>query len=40
MVCGIIWAEVVAPRGTEVAMGYEELAIVTTIKDTYRKAQI
>ena len=37
MVCGIIWAEVVAPRGTEVAMGYEELAIVTT-KKTHKKS--
>ena len=37
MVCSIIWADRVALRGTEVAMGYEEIAIVTT-KKTYKKS--
>ena len=32
MVCGIIWADRVAPRGAEAAVGCEELAIVTMKK--------
>ena len=32
MVCGIIWADKVAPRGAEAAAGCEELAIVTKKK--------
>ena len=36
MVCRIIWADRVAPRGAEAAMGCEELAIVTT-KKTHKK---
>ena len=37
MVCEVIWAGVVAPRGVEVAMCYEEMDIVTTEK-TYKKS--
>ena len=36
MVCRIIWAGGVAPRGLEAATGYEELAIITT-KKIYKK---
>ena len=36
MVCGIIWADRVAPRGAEAAVGCKKLAIVTT-KKTYKK---
>ena len=36
MVCRIIWADKVAPRGVEAATGCEELAIVTT-KKTHKK---
>ena len=32
MVCGIIWADGVAPKGAEAATAYEEFAIVTTKK--------
>ena len=32
MVCVIIWADRVAPRDTEAAMGCEELDIVTKTK--------
>ena len=32
MVCRIIWADRVAPRGTEPATGYEVADIVTTEK--------
>ena len=30
MVCGIIWADRITPRGEEATMGYRELDIVTT----------
>ena len=36
MVCGIIWADEVAPKGEEAAVGYEELSIVT-MKKTHKK---
>ena len=36
MVCGIVWADGVAPRGAGAAVGYKELAIVT-IKNTCNK---
>ena len=36
MVCGIIWADKVAPRGAEAAAGCKELASDTT-KITYKK---
>ena len=36
MVCGIIWANRVAPRGVKTAKGWEKLAIVTK-KMTYKK---
>ena len=39
MVCRIIWTDRVVTRGTEAAVGCEELAIVT-IKKTYKKIQI
>ena len=32
MVCGLIWADGVAPRGAEAAIGCRELAVVTTKK--------
>ena len=40
MVCRIIWADRVAPRGAEAATGCEELAIVTTKKKQVKKIQI
>ena len=38
MICGIIWADRILPKGAEVAIGYEELDIVTTSK-TYKKSK-
>ena len=40
MVCRIICADGEAPRGAEAAIGWEELAIVTTKKKHRRKIQI
>ena len=40
MVCGIIWADRVGPKGAEAVMGCEELAIVTTKKDTQEKYKL
>ena len=37
MVCGIIWADIVAPRGVEAATSYKELAIATT-KKTHKES--
>ena len=37
MVCRIIWADGVAPRGAKAAMGYKELAIVT-IRRMHKKS--
>ena len=39
MVCGIIWADRVASKGSEAATGCKELAIVT-IKKHVKKTQI
>ena len=36
MICGIIWADEVAPRSAKAASGFKKLAIVTT-KKTYKK---
>ena len=39
IVCRIIWADGLAPRGAEAAIGCEKLAIVT-MKKNVRKIQI
>ena len=39
MVCRIIWANRVVPRGVEAAKSYKEPDIVT-LEDKYRKTQI
>ena len=39
MVCGIIWAGRVAPKGVEAAASYKKLTLIKT-KDTYEKTQI